>query len=110
MGMYNVVFVILNSVFPAISDITQFLVQFNSRGMLQLIKGTSNDLQKLLIYFSGTTIYAFINTPSSAGLPKILDLYLNDVELIVETLSEFPEFATRHSSFLNCHKLAEAFE
>ena len=44
----------------------------------------------MLRYFNGTAIFALINTPSSAGFPKILDLYLKDDELFVETLSGFP--------------------
>ena len=89
MQTYNFVFVILNSVFPAILDVTQFLVQFNPRWRLQLIKGISNDRQILLKYFIGTTVFAFFNTPSAAVLPKTLDLYLNDNELVVETSSRF---------------------
>ena len=70
-------FVILNVV-SAIEDITQFLVQFNSRWILQLTNGISKDLQKLLKYFSGTAIFMFLNTPlssASKGLKK-LDLHL----------------------------------
>ena len=69
---------ILNSVIPATSDILQFLVQFNSRWILEFIKVVSNDLQKLLKYFSGTTIFVFFNVPSLTWFPKILDLYLKD--------------------------------
>ena len=86
-------FVILNIV-SAIADITQSLVQFNSRWILQLINGISKELQKLLEYFSGTAIFTFLNTPLSAavsGLTK-LDLYLKDVELAVETCQDFQHF------------------
>ena len=69
---------ILNSVIPATSDILQFLVQFNSRWILEFIKLASDDLQKLLECFSGTTIFVFFNVPSSTWFPKILDLYLKD--------------------------------
>ena len=89
MGTYNFVFVILNSGL-SLSVIEQFLVQFNSRWILQLIKGIYNDRPKLLRYFNGTAIFPLINTPSSAGFPKILDLYLKDDELFVVTLSGFP--------------------
>ena len=37
MGTYNFVFIILNVLSPAISDISQFLVQFTSKSILQLI-------------------------------------------------------------------------
>ena len=79
MGTYSVVFVILNSVTPAAQDITQFLVQRNSRGILQLIKDISNYCQKLLRYFNETAIFAFFKTPllpSAVGLPEICDFYL----------------------------------
>ena len=66
-------FVILNFV-SAIVDITQSLVQFNSRWILQVINGISKDLQKLLKYFKETAIFTFLNTPVSpsvSGLRKI---------------------------------------
>ena len=59
MGTYNFLFVILNVLLPILSDITQFLVQLTSRYILQLIKGMSNNRQKLIKYFSGTAIFAF---------------------------------------------------
>ena len=59
MGTYNFLFVILNVLLPILSDITQFLVQFTSRYILQLIKDMSNNRQKLIKYFSGTAIFAF---------------------------------------------------
>ena len=89
--MYNLVFVILNVV-SAIVDITQSLVQFNSRWILQLINGISKDLQKLLKYFSGTAIFTFLNTPLSAAVSdlKKLDLYLKNDESAVVELAGFP--------------------
>ena len=48
---------------------------FNENSTLQLIKGISNDLQKLFKYFSGRaffTLFLFVIR---------LDLYLNDEEL-----------------------------
>ena len=50
-------------------------LKFNESSTLQLINGISNDLQKLLKYFSGTAIY----TPFMSVIK--LDLYLNDDEL-----------------------------
>ena len=83
-------FGILNVV-SAIVDITQSLVQFNSRWILQLINGIDNVLQKLLKYFSGTAIFTFLNTtlPSTiVDSPMKLDLYLNDDEPSVVTLQQ----------------------
>ena len=77
-----VMFVILNVV-AVIVEITQSLLQFNSRWILQLINGISKDLQKLLKYFSGTAIFTFLNTLLSSRAvdsPMKLDLYLKDDE------------------------------
>ena len=55
--------------------------------ILQLIKGISNDLKKLLKYFNGTTIFTFnlparaLSGSAAAILPNKLTLYLKDVEL-----------------------------
>ena len=84
-------FVILNVV-SAVSDITQSLVQFNSRLILRLIHGISKDLHKLLKYFSGTAIFTSSNTllPSTAvDSPMRLDLCLGDLESSVVTLAGF---------------------
>ena len=108
-GTYNFVFVILNAVL-AIVDITQSLLKFNSRWILQLINGIAKDFQRLLKYFSGTAIFTFLNTllPAEANESRMrLDLYLKDDELSAETLSGFPAFVTGDSSLLNCHKLPE---
>ena len=104
-------FVILNVV-SAIVDITQSLLQFNSRWILQLINGISNDLQKLLKYFCGTAIFTFLNTHLSAAISglKKLDLYLKDVELSAETLSGVPALVSGDSLLLNCHKLPDVYE
>ena len=104
-------FVILNVV-SAIVDVTQSLVQSNSIWILTLINGIPKYLQKLLKYFSGATIFTFLNTQLSPAVdyPMTLDLYLKDVGLFVETLSVFPAFVTGDSSLLNCHKLPEVSE
>ena len=97
--MYNFVFVILNVV-SAVVDITQSLIQYNSKWFLQLINGASKDLQKLLEYFSGTTIFTFLNTLPFlivADSPMKLDLYLKYVELAVETLPGFSSFVRGNS-------------
>ena len=104
-------FVILNVV-SAIVDITQSLLQSNSRRILQSINGISKDLQNLLKYFSGTAIFKYLNTPLSAavsGLKKLV-LHLKDNELAVETSTRFPAFVTSDSSLLNCHQFPEVSE
>ena len=57
---------------PALDNI-YFSYQSIESSILQLLSGISNDLQKLLNYFSGTTIF----TPFVIKF----DLYLNDDEL-----------------------------
>ena len=59
------------------SNISQFLPQFNSRRILQLIKRISNYLEKLLKYFSGTAIFTFLDTlllPAAVDSPAKPDL------------------------------------
>ena len=59
---------------PALDNI-QFSYHFNESSTLQLNNGISNDLQKLLKYFSGPAIFQpFLSVIK-------LDLYLNDDEL-----------------------------
>ena len=60
---------------PTKLDSTQFGFHVNESSTLQLISRISNDLQKLLKYFSGTAIF----TPFLFVIK--LDLYLNDDEL-----------------------------
>ena len=50
---------------------------------MQLIKGISNDLKKLLKYFNGTTTFTLLFAILSAttGLPNKLNLYLKEFEL-----------------------------
>ena len=85
--MYNFVSLIINTASSSAVDNTHsfFHVQFNL--ILQLIKGISNDLKKLLKYFNGTTIFTFnlptraLSGSAAAILPNKLILYLKDVEL-----------------------------
>ena len=110
MGIYIFVSVILNSVSSAILDITQFLIQLNSRWILQLMKGISSDRQKLLKYLSGTAIFAPFNTsllPTAAGFPKMRHLYLNDIDLSEVRLLGFPSLVMGNSYLLDCHKLPD---
>ena len=82
MAAYSFAFVILKAISPAILDITQFLVQFDSRWTLQLINSISkkylnNLVEQLLLHF--------FNDPAAARFPEILDLYLNGDELATVT-------------------------
>ena len=74
---------IINTALPASVDNTHsfFHVKFNL--ILQLIKGISNDLKKLLKYFNGTTTFTLLFAILSAttGLPNKLTLYLKEFEL-----------------------------
>ena len=78
-------FIILNIV-SAIVHITQPLVHFNSRWVLQLINDIPKDLRKLLKYFIGTAIFTFLNALlllAAVYSPVRLDLYLKDDESAV---------------------------
>ena len=58
----------------------QFSFHDNESSTLQLISGISNDLQKLLKYFIGTTIFTpsfFLFAPSATASTIRLALYLN---------------------------------
>ena len=74
---------IINTALPASVYNTHsfFHVKFNL--ILQLIKGISNDLKKLLKYFNGTTTFTLLFAILSAttGLPNKLTLYLKEFEL-----------------------------
>ena len=72
----------MNTALPTSVDNTHpfFHVKFNL--ILQLIKGTSNDLKKLRKYFNGTTTFTllFVKLPSRTGTPNKLTLYLKELE------------------------------
>ena len=94
--MYSFVFVVSISVFTAILDMTKFSTHLNLGQILQLIKGISDERQKLLKYFSGTAICApvgFLFAASAAVFTKMLDLYLIAPELSVVTL---PGYSCKH--------------
>ena len=86
--MYNFVSLIINTASPTPVDNTHsfFHVKFNL--ILQLIKGISNDLKKLLKYFNGTTTFTFkFLTPAaspatSVTLPNNLILNFKESELL----------------------------
>ena len=83
----------------------QFGFHVNESLILQLINGISNDLQKFLKYFSGTTIF----TPFLLVIK--LDLNLDDDESFRIWLSSTVKSTfTSISSLLNCHKLPEVSE
>ena len=61
---------------------TQFSDQVRIKLISQLIKGIPRVLQKLLKYFNGTAISAFI-IPALLVLSKNLDLNFNDSEFVI---------------------------
>ena len=80
-------------------DSTQFGSHENERSNLQLVNDISNDLQKLLKYFSGTAIF----TPFLFVIR--LDSYLNDDKLFgIWLLSAVKSTSPSIPSLLNCHK------
>ena len=74
---------IINTALPSSVDNTHsfFYVKFNL--ILQLIKGISIDLKKLLKYFNGPTTFTFILAIllATTGLPSKLILYFKELEL-----------------------------
>ena len=97
-GRYNFVSLILKiilleltfSLSAAAADKAQYFVHLRFSFMLQLVNGISNDIQKLLKYFNGTSIVAFFRIPiasSASVLPKNLALYLKDLKLLVLAIS-----------------------
>ena len=77
----------------------QSLIQSNSRLILHLINGISNDPQKLLIYFNGKTFFVFFSRAvfvinSICCFSASFELSAVKAALLAGT-----------SSLLNCHKL-----
>ena len=66
----------------AVSVKAQFSGHVNTRFTLQLIKGMSSVLQKLLRYFNVTENSTSFVFPSLAAFPVILVLYLKDSEFV----------------------------
>ena len=90
---------------PTKLDSTQCGSYVNECSTLQLIKGISNNLKRLLKYFSGTAIFA----PFLFVIR--LDLYLNDDELVgIWLLSTVKSTSPSIPFHLNCHKLPEVSE
>ena len=81
-------------------------MHFNESSSLQLINGISNDLQKLLKYFSGTAIFTPFFVPLFSVLPIILALYLNEGALLLLVTSALLTI----SSLLKPYKLPDVSE
>ena len=66
------------------TDKTQYFLHLTFNSTQQLINCISSDLQKLLKYFNGTAIAAFLKipfAPSATLFPNNLVLYLKDLKL-----------------------------
>ena len=78
--MYNLVSVIMNDTTWLAAafalEIIQSLWHINSKLILQLTNGISNDLKKLLTYFEGTTNFTLLTLLLSVPLISF-DLYTN---------------------------------
>ena len=86
--------VIINTTAPALVDNTHYFFHVKFNLILQLIRGISSDLKKLLKYFNGTTTFTFnldmpLGLPPAAGagvitvsgLPNKLILYFKELEV-----------------------------
>ena len=62
-------------------EIIQSLCHVNSKSILQLTNGNSNDLKKLLTYFKGTTNFTLLTLLSSVPLISV-DFYTKLVVLL----------------------------
>ena len=79
---------------------TQFSIHINESSILQLINGISNDLQKLLKYFSGTAIFIPFFVPFASVSAVRLAFYINKGALVTFALLAI-------SSLLKSYKLPE---
>ena len=70
------------------SEITQFFDQVKIKLISQLIKVISRVLQKLLKYFNGTAIFAFI-IPALLVLSKNFDLNVIDSDFVITLFGSF---------------------
>ena len=78
---------------------THFADQVTIKLISQLIKGISRFLQKLVKYFNGTAIFAFM-IPALLVLSNNLDLNLNDSEFLQDFLAHLRKNGTNFL-FLN---------
>ena len=95
----------------AVDIITQFLDQFRSKLILQLIKDFSRVYQKLLKYFNGTIVSASF-VPLLPVWPVIFSLLLNEsvIESAALKLTIVPLASEAGSSLQNCHKIPDVCE
>ena len=87
------------------ADKTQYFVQLNFNSTLQLINCISRDIQKLLQYFNGIAIVAFLQipfAPSAAVVSNELALYSKHLKLLLLEISASKLVAT---SLEQNHKL-----
>ena len=66
------------------------MVHLSFNSIFQLINGISSDLQKLLNYFNGTAIAAFVRVPlfpSASEFPNNLSLYSKDLKILLLAIS-----------------------
>ena len=70
------------------SEITQFFDQVKIKLISQLIKVISRVLQKLLKYFNGIAIFAFI-IPALLVLSKNFDLNVIDSDFVITLFGSF---------------------
>ena len=91
--------------------ITQSADQVKISSTLELIKGISRVLQKLLKFFNGTITSASFISPSWLVWPVIFVLILNEsVVLVIVKSTILPLLFTAGISLQNCHKLPDVFE
>ena len=91
--------------------ITQFADQVKIRLTLQLIKGISRALQKLLQYFNGNIISTLFISSSSSILPAISYLELNESVALAPLKSTIaPSLFTAAMSLQYSHNLPGVFE
>ena len=102
--------VILKVELLATLDNIQSFFHSNESWTLQLIDGTSSDLQKLLKCFNGKAIFTPFFLPPFGMVPIKFDYYLKDEELSVLTLKISLLFSFGCLSLLNCQKLREVSE
>ena len=79
------------------ADKTQYFVHLGFNSTLQLIHSISRDLQKLLKYFNGTGIVAFLKiifAASATVFSNNLALYLKDLKLSSLAMSALKSVAS----------------
>ena len=95
---HKILYVIENFISTTTGEITQFSYQFNLRLILQVVKGVSRVLQKLLKYFNGTVSSTFFVLPATGAFPVILIL---DWLIQMHQLAHFYNIAINFLMFLS---------